>query len=227
MLDVVWPCLLDAMAIRKHVCFDAKMQRMIGFVDLGDDVDDETDATEALVLMVVGLSGHWKAPVVYNFTLTCDVQAHLIKHVVDALAEINIKVCAITMDGHATYVAMSRQLGCVFDSTSQTSHPFFKHPLTGCDVYVIFDPCLIHATNCPENISEAGYKCAHTGVHAVSELLQLHLFLLHGISLQHAHLIRLTRCQGGTVVGLSAVLPSSCDQQQDVGSSTGGLGSKA
>ena len=113
--------------------------RGTGFVDLGDD---ETAVTKAQVLVVAGLSGHWKAPVAnyLTTTLTRDVQAQLIKHVLEALAEININVCSVTMDGHAINVAMYRQLGCAFDSTSQ-SHQFFKHPLTGCEAYVTFDPC--------------------------------------------------------------------------------------
>ena len=112
--------------------------RGTGFVDLGDD---ETAATKAQVLVVAGLSGHWKAPVAnYLTTLTRDVQAQLIKHVLEALAEININMCSVTMDGHAINVAMCRQLGYVFDSTSQ-SHQFFKHPLTGSEAYVMFEPC--------------------------------------------------------------------------------------
>ncbi|KAI0222123.1 hypothetical protein LSAT2_026609 [Lamellibrachia satsuma] len=59
---------------------------------------------------------------------------------------------------------------------------------------------------------------AQNGVHAMSELLQLHLFVLHGISLQYEHLISFSNpvganeVSGGTVVGFTAVLPSSCDQ---------------
>ncbi|KAL2099438.1 hypothetical protein ACEWY4_005918 [Coilia grayii] len=60
---------LDAMSIKKHVQYNPHTDSMYGYVDMGDGKTDETDvASEALVFMVVGLQGHWKAPIAYFFT---------------------------------------------------------------------------------------------------------------------------------------------------------------
>ena len=80
----------------------------------------------------------------------------------------------------------------------------------------------------PLHLHRVGRTCrshfgrpVHPGMHKIvcmSELLQVHLFVLRGISLRHEHLIRFSNpigandVSGLTVVGLSAVLPSSCDQ---------------
>ena len=56
----------------------------VGFVDCGNFVPTNEDqlATEALVLMVVGLTGHWKYPVTYYTVdhLSGDIQADIIKN---------------------------------------------------------------------------------------------------------------------------------------------------
>ena len=53
--------MVDAMSIRRQIVYDAVTQQMTGFVDLGDGCNDEGEATEVLVFMLVGLTGHWKA----------------------------------------------------------------------------------------------------------------------------------------------------------------------
>ncbi|ELU11486.1 hypothetical protein CAPTEDRAFT_193892 [Capitella teleta] len=58
--------MIDAMALKKHVSFDPTTQRSIGYVNLGFGSSEEEVASEALVLMVVGLMGHWKAPIAYS-----------------------------------------------------------------------------------------------------------------------------------------------------------------
>jgi hypothetical protein len=132
--------MLDAMAIRQKIIYDPQKKCMTGFVNLGDGTDSDIQAKEALVVMVVGLKGHWKAPIAYYLTrvLTADVQAQLIKHSLEALADVGIRVWAVTMDGHSTNLAMCRELGCSLDTTGQ-SH--FQHPQTAENVYVLFDAC--------------------------------------------------------------------------------------
>lgn len=131
--------MIDAMAIRKKISRDAKSKAMTGFVDLGDGSESDIPATEALVVMVVGIKGHWKAPIAYYFTkvLTAVVQTQLIQHALEALSEVNIKVWSLTMDGHATNLAMCSSLGCSLSSGQ--SH--FPHPQTGENVYIMFDAC--------------------------------------------------------------------------------------
>ena len=55
------------------------------------------------------------------------------------------------MDGHATNLAMCRELGC--STNVMQPKPYFAHPTTGSNVYVLYDAChmlklarnLIHA----------------------------------------------------------------------------------
>ena len=56
------------MAIRQHIDWDPVHQNMIGYTDLGAgsiDNDSQNEATEALVIMAVGLQGHWKVTLGY------------------------------------------------------------------------------------------------------------------------------------------------------------------
>ena len=61
--EVFVALMIDEMAIRKSVEWDGK--KLVGFVDLGTDIDDDTTpvATEALVFMVVCINGSWQLPV--------------------------------------------------------------------------------------------------------------------------------------------------------------------
>ena len=65
MMDCV--LILDAMAIRKDTVWDAENKRYAGGVDYGTAQPDSSDtlATEALVFMIAGSTGHWKHPVGY------------------------------------------------------------------------------------------------------------------------------------------------------------------
>ena len=60
--------MLDAMSIKKHVQYNPHTESMSGFVDMGDGNNENDVASEALVFMVVGLQGHWKAPIAYFLT---------------------------------------------------------------------------------------------------------------------------------------------------------------
>ena len=90
--------MLDAMAIKKQTQYDAHSKSMKGFVDLGDGLDEENVASEALVFMVVGLQSHWKVPIAYYLTrtLTPETQKVLIEHALHALHECGIQVLCMT-----------------------------------------------------------------------------------------------------------------------------------
>ena len=134
--------MLDAMSIRKHVQYNPHTQSMSGFVDMGDGISETDFATEALVFMVVGLQGHWKAPIAYFLTksLSPETQRVLLSHALEELYARGIQVVCVTMDGHASNVSMCNQLGCVLKGDPreplQTS---FSHPVTGEKVFVMMD----------------------------------------------------------------------------------------
>lgn len=62
--------MLDGMSIRKKCDFESKTGRLIGYIDFGEgqsplDSDDVPLATDALVLMAVGVASPWKIPIGY------------------------------------------------------------------------------------------------------------------------------------------------------------------
>ena len=57
---------VDGMSIQEHLEFDNSIRSTIRYVDLGCfGQESEEVAKEALVVMLVGLRGHWKIPVAY------------------------------------------------------------------------------------------------------------------------------------------------------------------
>ena len=121
------------MSVRRQIIYDAVTQQMTGFVGLGDGCNDESEATEVLVFMPVGLTGHWKAPVACYLTrsLSAGVQTRLIRDLLVALHDVDIRVCYITMDGHATNVRICSKLGCqltIGNGPTKPTKPFFTHP---------------------------------------------------------------------------------------------------
>jgi hypothetical protein len=136
--------MLDAMSIKQQIEFDSRKQTLTGFVDLGTGEESETPATEALVFMLVGLRGHWKAPIAYFFTkgLPAETQTELIKHCLEELHKLGFKVMTLTMDGHASNLGMCRLLGCKLslDDGWENFKPYFSiHPDE--KVYVVLDAC--------------------------------------------------------------------------------------
>ena len=60
--------MMDEVAIRKQLDFDAAADRFVGYVDMGVAVQDMAGlplANEALVFMIVSLTEHSKLPVSY------------------------------------------------------------------------------------------------------------------------------------------------------------------
>lgn len=148
--------MLDAMAIRKHVQYNPHTQEMSGFVDMGDGMNETDVATEALVFMVVGLQGHWKAPIAYYLTksLSPETQKVLLVHALEELHERGIRVVCVTMDGHASNVSMCNQLGCQLKGNPvEPLKTFFAHPVTGERVFVMMDAC--HMLKLARNMLQA------------------------------------------------------------------------
>ena len=87
--------------------------------------DSSTTASEALVIMAVGLKARWKAPISFHIAQGCtaDAQAQLLRHAVIALCEQNICVRTWTMDGYATNIATAR----VFGASLETGEFDFQH----------------------------------------------------------------------------------------------------
>ena len=65
--------MVDAMTLHKGTVWDPKLKSYIGTVDYGTAIPENEDelATEALVFMVVGMTGHWKHPIAYVLQNKC------------------------------------------------------------------------------------------------------------------------------------------------------------
>ncbi|KAK1895547.1 DNA transposase THAP9 [Dissostichus eleginoides] len=128
------------------------------------DGNNETDvATEALVFMVVGLQGHWKAPIAYYLTksLSPETQRVLLSHALEELHARGIRVVSVTMDGHASNVSMCNQLGCELKGNPQEPlKTSFPHPSTGDKVFVMMDAC--HMLKLARNMLQAYSPIATT-----------------------------------------------------------------
>ena len=87
--------MIDGMAIKKHVTYDSRTMSAVGYVDLGSGPsEDGEEAKEALVILAVGLKARWKAAISYYLIdrITSETQSQLVKHAVEALQNIGMKV---------------------------------------------------------------------------------------------------------------------------------------
>lgn len=112
-------------------------------------------APEVLVFMVVGLQGHWKAPVAYYLTksLSPDTQKVLVVHALEELHARGIRVVCMTMDGHASNVNMYNQLRCQLKGNPKEPLKSFEHPVTSDRVFVFMDAC--HMLKLARNMLQA------------------------------------------------------------------------
>lgn len=134
--------IVDAMAIKKHICWSSASQRFVGYVNYGNEAEEEElrEATEAVVLLVNGIFGNWKQPIAYFFSngMTGSTLAQLLRNAMEMLHSINIRVIALTFDGDAKNQAAVRNLGL----NTREMLGSFPHP-SNSDwmVYGFFDPC--------------------------------------------------------------------------------------
>lgn len=139
--------MLDEMSIRKEISLEKHSQNIWGYVDVGannkDSLNnDQDEATQALVLMVVGINDNFKIPIGYFFInkITGLEKANLIKEALHQISETGVKILALTCDGPQVHFKMMAELGCsIKDPSNLTS--FFLNPVDNTPVHVIFDVC--------------------------------------------------------------------------------------
>lgn len=135
--------MLDAMSIRKQLLYDGHSKTTVGFINLGVGEEEESEqlASEALVFMLVGLRGKWKAPIAYYFTrsLTIETQTELMLHCLEKLTDLGFKIHALTMDGHATNIGMCTKLGACMKIDRLA--PWFTSHEADQQTNILLDPC--------------------------------------------------------------------------------------
>lgn len=135
--------MIDSMHIMRKTFWDANQQRIVGYVDLGDAQDSTKEATEALVIMAVGIKSAWKKPIGYFFVngILSQLQAQLIKMSLNALVEANVIPVSLTLDGCSTNLATIRSLGCVTKPVEKLQNYFPLETSPFKKVYVFLDVC--------------------------------------------------------------------------------------
>ncbi|CAF2140627.1 unnamed protein product, partial [Rotaria magnacalcarata] len=135
--------LMDEISIRQHVEWDGT--KFSGYIDFGGEVkyddDDSKIATQALVIMVNAVNGHWKVPIGYFLTngLNSSDRANLVNESLILLHENGVEVVSLTFDGTSTNIAMANVLGANMNFCSLITK--FKHPVSKSDVHILLDAC--------------------------------------------------------------------------------------
>ncbi|KAL3244157.1 hypothetical protein MRX96_019422 [Rhipicephalus microplus] len=133
---------VDEMAIRKHLEWDGKQFR--GYVDIGNEVDDDSNAvaSEALVFMLVSLDSHWKVPCGYCLIngLSGKERANIVKLCLTKLHETGVHVTSLTCDGLRCNFTMFKDPGAFVEDASAMSTSF-PRPVTQEKVYCLLDTC--------------------------------------------------------------------------------------
>ena len=126
------------MSIRSMMEWDSSSNRMMGFVDLelnsGNNDDSYQLDTEVLVVMAVGLVGHWKTPIAYFLTakLSSSMQGELIKQSIVQIHLAGLVVVALVCDGLSANVKMVKDFGCSLNPDQLKS--FFVNPADPSDL---------------------------------------------------------------------------------------------
>ena len=115
----------------------------VGQVDYGGALlEEDMLATEVLVFLLCGVSGHWKHPVAYFLQMknSAEVLAHLTKDCVHLLQVSGLNVIALVFDGTYANQNTAKILGCqVSMECKKTWFTIPQNPSSR--VHVIFDVC--------------------------------------------------------------------------------------
>ncbi|KFQ71727.1 DNA transposase THAP9, partial [Phaethon lepturus] len=123
--------MVQEMSLQKQQEWDPQTQSLTGFVDLGAgvlDADEAPLASEAIILMAVGVSSPWTAPLGYFFvnSMTGHLLAQLLRQTITKLNNISITVLAVTSGTTARGAETARALGIRLDP--ERIQCTFQHP---------------------------------------------------------------------------------------------------
>uniref|UniRef100_A0A8D1N548 THAP domain containing 9 n=1 Tax=Sus scrofa TaxID=9823 RepID=A0A8D1N548_PIG len=137
--------IIKGISLKQQLQWDPSSHQLQGFMDFGLgklDADEMPLASETVVLMAVGISGHWRTPLGYFFVNRASgyLQAQLLRLTIGKLSDIGVTVLAVTSDATADSVQMAKSLGIRMDGDNMKCT--FQHPSSsGQQVAYFFDPC--------------------------------------------------------------------------------------
>ena len=140
-------CILicDGMAIMQYVIFNRVTGSYDGFVNLGEGVateEDETEASEALVFMLVSLRFKWKYPC--GYVLIDKINANdlhcLLANALRLGKQHSLAIRGITMDGTSTNFSAMRKFGCKLGKSLESINGEFTFEDYDYPLYFVPDP---------------------------------------------------------------------------------------
>lgn len=171
---------IDEMEIKKHLDIDRKSGKPVGFVDIGCGSlsdDSQPQATKVLMLVAVGVNGHWKLPLGYWLTdgATAELQQSILTTALRMLYDVGNVAVAVTADGAPCNIKAFESLGAHLKGDNIVS--YFLHP---CDdsikVAVFLDAC--HMIKLVRNLL-AEYKVLKIPTHGL--VMWKHIEELHNL----------------------------------------------
>ncbi|XP_008053799.1 DNA transposase THAP9 [Carlito syrichta] len=132
-------------SLKQQLQWDPSSHSLQGFMDFGLgklDADEAPLASETILLMAVGIFGHWRMPLGYFFVNRASgcLQAQLLRLAIGKLSDTGVTVLAVTSDATAHSVQMARALGIHLDEDSMKCT--FQHPsASGQQIAYFFDSC--------------------------------------------------------------------------------------
>lgn len=127
---------VDGMSIRERLIFDKTSNCVRGYADYGGGIssDDKKLAREALVFLLVPVTGSTRHPIAYFLIdkITADAQASLVRQCLELTSDKGITVINLTLDGCATNLSTLANLGAHIPDI-----PHFNHPTTNDKVCVL------------------------------------------------------------------------------------------
>lgn len=137
--------IIKGVSLKQQLQWDPSSHHLQGFMDFGLgilDADETPLASETILLMAVGISGHWRTPLGYFFVNRASgyLQAQLLRLTIGKLSDIGITVLAVTSDATAHSVQMAKALGIHMDGDDLKCT--FQHPSSSSQqIAYFFDSC--------------------------------------------------------------------------------------
>ncbi|NWJ12132.1 THAP9 transposase, partial [Crypturellus undulatus] len=157
--------LVQDMALQRQQEWDARNQRLAGFVDVGAgvlDADEAPLASDVIILMAVGIVSPWRAPLGYFFvhSLSGHLLAQLLRQAINKLNNIGVAVLSVTAGATARGAETARALGIHIDP--ERLQCTFQHPPGSAHhITYFFDMC--HALQLIRNALQCFQKMQWLG----------------------------------------------------------------
>ncbi|XP_051474228.1 DNA transposase THAP9 [Apus apus] len=160
--EAYWSCalMIQDMSLEKQQQWDPQTKCLTGYVNLGAgvlDADEAPLASEAIIIMAVGISSPWTAPLGYFLVnrTTGHFLAQLLRQTINKLNHVGIKVLAVTSGATAQGAETARALGIRIDP--RRIQCTFQHPPGSAhSITYFFDTC--HALQLVKNALQCFQK---------------------------------------------------------------------